>query len=157
MTDSDRRQAIIDGLIQGYWMEIETVLNYLANSIHLDGILAEEIKKSLAADVQGELLHAQTLANRVRELGGNVPGSMRFTPSQTSLQPPADSMDVGAVVRGVLEAEEAAIVHYNALIKLCDGIDYVTQDMCITALADEESHRRAFRGYLKEYERRAKS
>ena len=35
----------------------------------------------------------------------------------------------------------------------CDGIDYVTQDLCITLLADEEQHRREFRGFLMEYEK----
>ena len=42
-------------------MEIETVLNYLANSINLDGVRAEEIKKSLAADITEKIMHAQQL------------------------------------------------------------------------------------------------
>ena len=32
-----------------------------------------------------------------------------------------------------------------------DGIDYVTQDLAITILSDEEGHRQQFQGYLKEY------
>jgi bacterioferritin len=71
--------------------------------------------------------------------------------TQKNLQPPADSTDLVAVIRGVLEAEEEAIAHYKALIKLTDGEDYVTQDMAITILADEEGHRQQFQGYLKEY------
>ena len=57
------------------------------------------------------------------------------------------------VIRGVLDAEEEAITHYRALIKLTDGEDYVTQDLSITILADEEGHRQQFQGYLKEYTR----
>ncbi len=38
-------------LTEAYWMELETVTNYLANSVDLDGVRAEEIKKSLAADI----------------------------------------------------------------------------------------------------------
>ena len=41
---------------------------------------------------------------------------------------------------------------YNQLIKLCDGVDYVTQDLAIQLLGDEEEHRRQFRGFLAEYE-----
>jgi len=56
-----------------------------------------------------------------------------------------------AVIQGVIDAEEAAIKQYNKIIKLCDGIDYVTQDMAIGILAGEEDHRREFLGFLKEY------
>ena len=48
-------------------MELETVLNYLANSTNLDGVRAEEIK-SLAADVQGELTHASQIASRIKTI-----------------------------------------------------------------------------------------
>lgn len=146
------RKQIIDLLTVAYWMEIETVTNYIANSVHLDGVRAEEIKKSLAADITAELTHAQMLVKRVKELGGAVPGSMQFKPTQKSLQPPQDSTDVVAVIKGVIEAEDGAIEHYGKLIELCDDAhDYVTQDLCITQLGDEEGHRTAFAGYLKEY------
>jgi len=59
-------QQTIDLLLESYGMELETVLNYLANSVNLDGVRAEEIKKSLGADVPGEIAHAQQLANRIK-------------------------------------------------------------------------------------------
>ena len=144
---------IIEELKVAYWMELETVMNYIANSTNLDGVRAEEIKKALAADVAEELTHAQTLARRVKTLGGRVPGTKDFQARQDALQPPADTTDVVAVIKGVIAAEEAAIGQYTKIIKLCDGVDYVTQDMCIAALADEEEHRRDFMGFLTEYER----
>ena len=149
----ERRQEIIDGLITAYWMELETVLNFLAISINLDGIRAQEIKASLATDVQGELMHAQGLANRIKEIDGHVPGSMSFKARQATLQPPEDSTDVVSAIRGVITAEEEAIAQYNKIIRLCEGLDYVTQDLCITLLAAEETHRREFVGFLKEYEK----
>jgi bacterioferritin len=146
------RQQVIDMLTTAYWMELETVTNYIANSVDLDGVRAEEIKKSLAADVTEELMHAQNMARRVKELGGRVPGSAGFKSMQKLLQPPADTTDVVAVIRGVNEAEDAAIAHYGKLINLCnDPHDYVTQDLCITQLGDEEGHRMMFAGFLKEY------
>ena len=45
---SDNGAKIIEELKVSYWMEIETVMSYLANSINLDGVRAEEIKKALA-------------------------------------------------------------------------------------------------------------
>lgn len=152
---SDVQQQIIEELKVAYWMELETVTNYIANSINLDGVRAEEIKKALAADVLEELTHAQKLARRIKTIGGKVPGSADFNVAQTSLQPNDDTTDVVSVIKGVIDAENGAIAQYNKLIKLCDGIDYVTQDLCIQSLADEEEHRRDFMGYLAEYEKQA--
>ena len=144
--------AIIKELIRAYWLELEATINYLAISVDLDGIRAEEIKKSLAADIQTEITHAQELAARIKEIDGRVPGSFAFKPEQATLQPPEDSTDLVSAIHGVIEAENVAIEQYNKIIRLCDGIDYVTQDLCIKLLADEEKHRREFRGFLMEYE-----
>ncbi len=151
---AENREQIVEELKVAYWMEIETVTNYIANSINLDGVRAEEIKKALQADVAEELLHAQNIARRIKTIGGRVPGSAQFSASQNALQPPDDSTDVISVIKGVIAAEDAAIAQYTKLIKLCDGVDYVTQDLCIQSLADEEEHRRNFMGYLTEYEKR---
>ena len=66
---------VVEMLKVAYNMELETVLNYLANSTNPDGVRAEEIKKSLAADITAELGHAQQLGNRIKQLGGFVDGS----------------------------------------------------------------------------------
>jgi bacterioferritin len=152
MTQDAQLQEIAHELTVAYFMEIETVMNYIANSINLDGVRAEEIKKSLGADIPAEIGHAQLLGERIKTIGGKIPGSMEFKASQKYLQPPAKSTDVVSVIKGVIEAEEAACKQYSKIIKLCDGVDYVTQDMCVTILGDEESHRREFRGFLMEYE-----
>ncbi len=141
---------IIDLLLQSYSMELETVINYLSNSTNLDGVRAEEIKKSLAADVTGEIGHAQQLANRIKQLGGHVPGSKALTLG-SQIQPVTDTTDVVGVIKSVIAAEETACAHYKKVIKALDGEDYVTQDLCIRLLADEEGHLVQFRGFLKEY------
>jgi bacterioferritin len=143
-------KEILGMLEKAYSMELETVMNYLANSINLDGVRAEEIKKSLAADITEELGHAQQLAQRIKQLGGQVPGSTSVKVGGQK-QPPQDTTDVVYVIRAVIEAEEAAINHYKSIIKATDGEDYVTQDLCIRLLADEEEHVVLFRGFLKEY------
>ena len=148
------REQILASLSKAYNMELETVANYLANSLHMDGVRADFVKQALAADIQGELTHATQLGNRIKQLGGSVPGSLQLKMTQKSLQPPADTTDVVAVIRGVLDAEEEAIAHYNALIKLTDGVDYVTQELAITILSDEEGHRQQFEGFLKEYSKK---
>ena len=146
-------KEIINNLIKSYWMEIETVLNYISNSVNLDGVRAEEIKKSLSVDILEEIAHAQSLAKRIKELGGSVPGSMGLKAEQKYLQTLKDTTDVVSVIEGVIQAEDGAVKQYNKLIKLCEGKDYVTQDLCIRLLGMEESHRIEFKGFLKEYKK----
>jgi bacterioferritin len=149
---SAKREQIVELLKKAYWMEIETVMSYVANSINPDGVRAQEIIESLQEDIQEELGHAQQFAQRIKELYGVVPGSMEFAPEQSYLQPPEQQTDVVHVVKGVIEAETGAIEHYNRIIEETEGVDPVTNDMVIAILRDEEGHRRLFEGYLREYE-----
>src|SRR5437588_10933381 len=95
------KNEIIANLRQAYNMEVETVINYLANSLDLEGVRAEFIKQALATDIQEELGHAQQLGHRIKQLGGSVPGSLSLQMDQRSLQPPTDTTDVLDVIRGV--------------------------------------------------------
>lgn len=152
--DTAKRESIASELKKAYAAELETVQNYLANSVDLDGVRAEEIKKSLAADIQEELGHAMMLARRIKVLGGRVPGSMELPREQSYMQPPQDSTDLISVIKGVIAAEDSAIAGYESIIELCDKVDPVTQDLAVTLLGDEQEHRRAFVGYLTEFERK---
>ena len=147
-----RRDELIELLKRAYWMEIETTMSYIANSTNPDGLRAQEVIESLRTDIQEELGHAQEFAKRIKELYGVVPGSMDFTPEQTYLQPPAEQTDIVHVIKGVIEAENGAIDHYNQLIELTEDIDPVTADMITAILRDEEGHRRLFEGFLREFE-----
>ena len=142
-----RSRDVVELLQKAYMMELETVQNYLANSIYLDGVQAEEIKKALAGDVTEELGHAQRLARRLKQLGARIPGSLALERDQEALQPPEESTNVEAVVDGVIEAENDAIEHYAHIIDVTDGNDFVTQDLAIELLGDEEEHRTQFEGF----------
>ena len=148
----EARDQIVELLTKAYWMEIETVMSYLAASVNLDGVRAQEIKESLDEDIQEELGHAQRFAARIKELYGVVPGSEGFTAEQSFLQPPDEQTDVVHVIRGVIKAETGAIEHYTRIVEETDQVDPVTQDMAIDILHDEQGHRRLFEGFLREYE-----
>jgi bacterioferritin len=150
--NTEKRERIVELLTTAYWMEIETVMSYIANSVNPDGVRAQEVKDSLAQDVQEELGHAQQFAARIKELYGVVPGSDGFSAEQSFLQPADEQVDIVHVIKGVIEAEQGAIEHYNRIIEETDGVDPVTQDMMITILRDEQGHKRMFEGFLREYE-----
>jgi bacterioferritin len=148
----EQRERMVELLTKAYWMEIETVMSYISCSINPDGVRAQEIRESLAQDIEEELGHAKLFATRIKELYGVVPGSSDFEAEQSFLQPPDEQTDVVHVIRGVIEAETGAIEHYTTIIAEADGVDWVTQDMVIDILHDEQGHRRLFEGFLREYE-----
>jgi bacterioferritin len=150
--NDERREHIIGLLEKAYWMEIETVMSYIANSVNPDGVRAQEIRESLQTDIQEELGHAQQFADRIKELYGVVPGSDEFAAEQSYLQPPEQQTDIVHVIKGVIEAERGAIEHYTRIVEETDQVDPVTNDMVIAILHDEQGHRRLFEGYLREYE-----
>ena len=149
---SAKREHVVELLAHAYWMEIETVMSYLAGSINPDGVRAREIAESLADEVEEELGHAKLFAGRIKELYGVVPGSEQFEAEQSYLQPPEHQTDIVHVLRGAIEAETGAIEHYTRIIEETDEIDPVTQDMVIDILRDEQGHRRLFEGFLREFE-----
>ena len=100
----EEREQIIEMLQKAYFMELETVMSYVQNSINPDGVRAQEIKEQLEEDIQEELGHAQQFAQRIKELYGVVPGSLEFRAEQTFLQPAAEQTDVVHVIKGVIEA-----------------------------------------------------
>ena len=149
---TEKREAIVELLKSAYFMELETVMNYVTNSINPDGVRAQEVKENIEKDIQEELAHAQQFAQRIKELYGTVPGSMDFKAVQEKLQPAEDHIDVVHVIKGVIDAEDGAIEHYTRVIQETEEVDPVTNDMVIAILRDEEGHRRLFEGFLREYE-----
>ncbi|MEX2542413.1 MAG: ferritin-like domain-containing protein [Trueperaceae bacterium] len=150
--EGKKREKIVELLKRAYFAELETVMNYVTNSINPDGVRAQEIIEALEQDIGEELQHAQQFGRRIKELYGVVPGSHEFQASQQSLQPPAKQTDVVHVIRGVIEAETRAIELYTRIVDETDRIDPVTNDMVIGILRDEQGHRRLFEGFLREYE-----
>ncbi|MFC6963498.1 ferritin-like domain-containing protein [Halocatena marina] len=147
-------EQVVELLQSAYNDEIETVMNYLTNAVVLDGVSAEEVKESLRSDAKREELgHAERIGERLKELDAQPPASFDFEPQQESLQPPEDTADVLSVIDGVIEYEEEAIETYRSLVDAArEADDPVTEDLAISILSDEESHRTEFRSFRKGYD-----
>lgn len=152
-TPETQNLAVIKLLEAAYTAELETAVNYLANGVNLVGVRAEEVKRALAEDVNEEFGHAQQLAHRIQQLHGVVPGSLDLKFSQEMLQPPGERTDLRSVIHGVIAAENDAISQYRRIVQECEGHDFVTQDLAIKLLADEEAHLRKFEGFLADFEK----
>lgn len=144
------RRALIEMLHTAYRMELEIVMSYLASAINAQGIRAQGVAASLRTDIHGELDHAQRFAERIAQLQGLVPGPLDFRAQRSYLQPAATSTDVIHVLTGLIDAHIDAIEHYDRIIEVSEGIDWVTHHLAIEILQDEEGHRQLFQGYLRE-------
>jgi bacterioferritin len=146
----DKTKEIITELKRSYAIELETIQNYLANSIDLEDTASEAIRKSLDKEGTLKLKRARRLAKRIHVLGGRVPGSLELQRNQNLLQPPLEKGNIVAVIRGVISVNEVSIKQYEKIISLADGLDHVTQDMVIDLLSDERELRRVFLSFLNE-------
>src|SRR3954453_20880132 len=83
---SGTREDIVALLTKAYWMEIETVMSYIAASTNLDGVRAQEIRESLATGFEEEVGQSKELAARIKELYGIGPSAEESRPEQSYLQ-----------------------------------------------------------------------
>ncbi len=93
-------------------------------------------------DVSDELGHARHLAERIKQ-----PGS-----SQESLQPPPKSTHAEAVVDGVIAADVLALSQCRDIAEAADGFEYVTQELAIHLMVNEEEFSREFQGLCSGFE-----
>lgn len=146
----------MEQLREAYTHELEAVINYLTNSVVLEGILSEEVSNELLQDAQtDEIQHAVRLGNRIAILGGRPPYATEMNFERTSLEPPEDRTDYLKVVKGVIEAEKEAVQLYRKIAKLAaENEDFVTENLVVEILGEEEEHLHEFEGYLEEAEKR---
>lgn len=136
-------ETVLEVLEEAYYDELESIMNYLAIGQNLETDAGQRVSEMFLADVGEELNHAERLSERINVLGGHVSGSEEFTSTQTYLQPPEDHTDVLAVIEGSIEAEKAAQETYKRLIrKAQEQDDYVTEDLAIELLEEEQKHER---------------
>lgn len=137
---------LVELLIQAYWMEIETVMSYLAALTGDNGLRGAAVMAELARGVDDEVAHTRALGRRIQELHGVLPGD--FAPAELP-SVPTHLPDPDAVLESVVAAELAAVRHYSRIIEAA-GSDPYTHAMAAGILRDEQRHLRAFQRLLHE-------
>ena len=84
---AEKRDEILELLQAANWMELETVMSYIADSVGPDGVRAQEIKEALEADIGGARPRSE-FANRIKELYGVV--QARWSPRGEVVSPAAE-------------------------------------------------------------------
>jgi bacterioferritin len=150
--EEDERRAIIELLTRAYWMEIETVTNYIAASVSHDGGRGLAVRAALTTGVEEEVRLARSLGRRIQELQhGVVPGAEPFASDEQYPQPPRRSTDVARTIEAVVATETSAIRHYQRIMRATATLDADTNALALGILRDEQRHLRLFEAFLREY------
>ena len=119
--------------------ELVCVLRYRRHYFMARGIHARLVADEFLAHSNEELEHADSLASRIVQLGGEPDFSPQGLDSRSHAQymPGTTLFDM---VREDLVAERIAIQSYRETVQYLDGKDSTTSDLLKRILAAEEAH-----------------
>ena len=133
------RNAVLKLLNDALATEIVCVLRYRRHHFMAKGIHAKGIADEFLVHATEELGHADLLAERIVQLGGEPD----FAPATLLERSHADydaSLDLQAMIRANLIAERVAIEAYGQMIKLIGDKDSTTRRMLESILSQEQEH-----------------
>ena len=141
------RDAIVKLLNDALATELICVLRYKRHYFTADGISAAQIKAEFLVHANQESAHADKLAERIVQLGGEP----NFAPDSLQSRSHAqydESRDIQAMVRSNLVAERIAVEAYHQMINLIGDKDPTTRRMLESILAEEEEHADELKDWL---------
>jgi len=131
--------AVIKLLNQSLATELVCVLRYRRHFFMAKGIHAESVKAEFLAHAAEELAHADLIAKRIVELGGEPD----FSPDTLSVRSHAEYVEghtLNAMIKEDLIAERIAIESYREMIVYLGEHDPTTRRLLKEILAVEEEH-----------------
>ncbi len=119
--------------------EIVCVLRYKRHFCMADGIHADPVKAEFSEHAKEEMAHADALAERVRQLGGepDFDPTRLLSKSHTEYQEGEGLVDM---IREDLIAERIAIESYGEMIAFVGDTDPTTRRLLEWILGQEEEH-----------------
>jgi bacterioferritin len=133
------REAIIKLLNEALATELVCVLRYKRHYFMAKGIHAESVKAEFLQHANEEMTHADRIAKRITELGGEPD----FSPDSLSSRSHAEYIPGDSLVSMIKEnliAERIAIESYREMVNFLANNDPTTQRMIKEILAVEEEH-----------------
>ena len=133
------RKVVIKLLNEALATELVCVLRYKRHHFMAKGIHSESIKAEFLQHANEEMAHADSLAKRITELGGEPD----FSPDGLSERSHAEYVagdTLNAMIKEDLIAERIAIESYREMIAYLTDTDPTTQKLLKEILAMEEEH-----------------
>lgn len=133
------REDIIRLLNDALATEIVCILRYKRHYFTAKGVASPKIAEEFLVHAQEESAHADQLAERIVQLGGEPD----FQPSTLTARSHADydeSSELQAMIRANLIAERVAIEAYSQMIALIGDKDSTTRRILEQILSQEQEH-----------------
>lgn len=133
------REKVIELLNEALATELVCVLRYKRHYFMAKGIHSEPVKTEFLEHANEEMVHADRIAKRITELGGEPD----FSPNGLSDRSHAEYVagnTLNEMIKEDLIAERIAIESYREMIAYLGDADPTTQRMLKEILAMEEEH-----------------
>ena len=133
------RDSIVKLLNDSLATELVCVLRYRRHHFTAQGLASSPIADEFLVHANEELAHADRLARRIVQLGGEPD----FSPDSLSQRSHASydaAHPLKAMIKANLVAERVAIESYSQQIKLIGDKDVTTRRLLEDILADEQQH-----------------
>ena len=147
--DSQWRLGLVKLLNDALATELVCVLRYKRHHFTAHGLASPRIAEEFAVHALEEMGHADRLARRIVQLGGE-PDLAPDTLLQRSHAPYDSSLLLKDMIRVNLTAERVAIEAYSQLVRLVGDRDPGTRRLLVDILADEQKHADELEGWLVE-------
>ncbi len=131
--------TVIKLLNEALATEIVCVLRYKRHHFMAQGLAAEPVASEFAMHAAEEQVHADQLADRIVQLGGE-PDLSPATLTSRSHSEYKEGSDLVDMIRENLVAERIAIESYGAMIRYIGADDITTRRLLEGILAKEEEH-----------------
>ena len=129
----DKKEKVIAVLNQARAMELQAIIQYMNQHYGLDDMDYGEMAANIKLIALDEMRHAEKLAERIKELGGEPVAA------------PADKVQRGQDVETIfsydIDLEDGAIEAYNRFAKVCrDNGDSISAKIFEEIIDDEQIH-----------------
>lgn len=142
------RKVVTQMLNEALATELVCVLRYRRHFYAADGLLAEAVKKEFLVHSNEEQEHADKIAERIVQLGGepNFDPTGLMSRSHSEYKPGTTLDDM---IKEDLIAERIAVESYTEMVRYLEGKDHTTRRMLESILAVEEEHAEEMASMLK--------
>lgn len=142
------RETVLRMLNEALATELVCVLRYRRHYFMADGAVGEAIKKEFLKHAEEEQGHADQIAERIVQLGGEPD----FNPASLTGRSHSEYVagtSLASMVEEDLVAERVAIESYSEMIAYLENADSTTKRMLEGILANEEEHAEELASMLK--------
>jgi bacterioferritin len=129
----ERKAKVIEALNGARSMELHAIHQYMVQHYNLDNMDYGEMAKSVKLIAIDEMRHAEMLADRVEELGGQPTSDLAAIVQK--------GQGVEAIFPFDIGLEDEAIDYYNRYIQVCrDCGDHITLNLLQGIMEEEQVH-----------------